>query len=142
MTPPEHYVGSDLDGFLNSAMQRLNRLTDRQRNQLAEAFRVAMLRARVLFANDAFRKRFSAHQSRSPINRALFEAWSVALAHLSEADFEQLKDRAGLLRERFSDALLEFDEFLSSISASTGDRARVLARFNTVEKIIRGTLNA
>lgn len=142
LTPPAEYGGSDLDGFLNDAMKRLNNASESDRANIAVSFKTAMNRARALFGDDAFRKRFPWKTNRSPINRALFDAWSVPLGRLPEADYLRLLEKAGELRSRFSAELDSNQDFLGSISGSTGDRTRVRLRFETVERIIKETLSA
>lgn len=141
MTPYGQYGNSDLDGFLNAAMKRLNEIPESDRWHIANNFRLSMIRARSLFGNDAFRKRTSAKSTRSLINRALFEAWSVPLANLSESAFGTLLSRSSDLMEMFSRELRDSQAFMSSISVATGTRSRVIERFATVENIIFRALN-
>ncbi len=70
----------DLDTFLNFAMGKLNSLTRGQRLNIKEDFKKAMSASYDIFGRDAFRKRFSISDNRKPLNKALFEAWSVNLA--------------------------------------------------------------
>lgn len=142
LTPYQHYSEGNLDGFLNEAMKRLNHLEENERNILYARFKIAMDRAHALFGNDAFRKRFSPNASRTPINRALFEAWSVPLSDISENDFITLASKVDLLNSTFQENLNTNQPFLSSISISTGSRARVVERFSTIEKIIKEVLSA
>jgi hypothetical protein len=142
ITPPSEYGGSDLDGFLNEAMKRLNSASEKERMRISDAFKVSMIRAQALFGNDAFRKRFPSSTSRSPINRALFEAWSVPLAKLPEDRYRQLLLKSAQLKSAFATELSGNPEFLASISVSTGDRTRVRERFTVVERIIKEILGA
>lgn len=142
LTRPESYYGGDLDGFLNEAMKRLNRMSEQERLDLKSSFLASMQRADEIFGSDAFRKRYSATSPRTPINRALFEAWSVCLAKLDSADFLRLKEKSTDLKENFSIELIDNYEFERSISVATGSRAKVLLRFGTVEKLIQEAINA
>lgn len=141
LTPYAQYGSSDLDGFLNTAMKKLNEISDSDRWHIDVDFRTAMIRARALFGNDAFRKRTSVKNTRSLINRALFEAWSVPLANISENSFHKLLYRSSLLVDMFSEELRNSQTFMSSISVATGTRSRVVERFSTVEKLIYRALN-
>jgi hypothetical protein len=142
ITPPEHYVGSDLDGFLNEAMKALNKMAAGERQTLQNRFKTAMVRAETLFGNDAFRKRYVQNASRTPINRALFEAWSVCLAELTDEEFDELAIKQEYVKAVFMDELMDNYEFERSVSAATGGRARVVLRFSTVRRIIRSALDA
>jgi len=140
LTPPENYVGSDLDGFLNEAMKNLNQKSLKDLRQVEAAFDSAMSRAREIFGDDAFRKRLDQYASRSPINRALFEAWSVNLARLSDGEFDVLKDHSSHLRNAFYNKLSASPYFLASISVATGSRARLVERFSTIQDLIEGVI--
>jgi len=140
LTRYDKYVGSDLDGFLNNAMGSLNLLSECDLLKISLAFKTSMTRARALFGNDAFRKRTNPHHGRSLINRALFEAWSVPLARLSEERYENILEHAAELQERFASELRTSQQFMNSISVATGTRSRVIFRFKTIEEIILDTL--
>ena len=98
LQPLNAYKG-DLDAFLVKAMDSLNKdVSEEQWALLSADFRRAMRLATALFGAEAFRKppkkRRSRHRDaladelglvderRSPINKPLFESWSVNLAHL------------------------------------------------------------
>ena len=135
------YAESDLDGFLNKAMKQLNSLDLDQKKQLEQVFDDAMFRAYAIFGDDAFRKRFSIEDARSPVNRALFESWSVALAKLNHEQFEHLELNKFNLRLKFLDRMNYDEGFLSSISVATGSKSKVYKRFSTIEEIISECLN-
>jgi len=68
-------------------------------NHLEKIFELAMIRAHKLFGVHAFRKSYG-DKRRTPINKALFEVWSVLLSQLSEESFsELLKNKTGLFNE-------------------------------------------
>jgi hypothetical protein len=142
ITPYQNYNAGDLDGFLNDAMKKLNSLTDEECQALRAAFSNAMNRAFAIFGRDAFRKRYDPIAARNRVNRALFEAWSVALAMLDENEAKMSISQADEIRLSFTSVLLRDAEFNTSISVGTGARATVLKRFSAVEKIIRDAIDA
>jgi len=91
----------DFDSFLNKAMADINKMTDEERARLRDQFERTMLMARDLFGNDAFRKRYSESGPRQPINKPLFESWSVNRLRLTDEQVHTLKNRMSLLREKF-----------------------------------------
>ena len=78
---------------------------------------------------------------RSPVSKALFEVWSVNLDKLNDEQIKLLTDRRARLLKTFAE-LMDDNEFMNSISYSTGDSKRVHYRFRKVEEIIKETLSA
>jgi hypothetical protein len=134
------YRTSDLDTFLNEAMASLNQMSSEKRTELAGRFRRVMVAARDIFEKEAFRKRYSPDASRSPINKALFEAWSVNLDRLSDADLEQLKLQRAVLMDRFV-ALMNKQDFSDAVSYATGDSRKVTLRFERIQQLIQEVLS-
>ncbi|MFI0235195.1 DUF262 domain-containing protein [Streptomyces sp. NPDC016845] len=118
-----------MDPFLQRTTTLLDSVDepDSRIQELMSAFRTAMTNARLVFGDQAFRKWPLESTGRNPINRALFEAWSITLAKYETAD---LKRR----REAIVDAarfLMTNDyQYLEAITSSTGDVRRVMLRFD------------
>lgn len=138
MTPYAQYE-KDLDSFLNKSMAAINKLPDRDVEQLRNLFRRAMVAAYDIFGKDAFRKRFKPAAPRSPINKALFESWSVNLSKLSDAQIQLLQARKTALQNAFI-KLMHDPAFHSAISQGTGDIGKVKLRFSTIEQLIQEVL--
>ena len=139
--PWERYAANDLDGYLGTAMKRVNAMDEAAREVLAGDFMRAMRGAYRIFKTYAFRKRYYREEGRRRINKALFEAWSVGLARLKDEDVELLvKNRERIIDESIS--LMNDADFDASISASTGDPARVRKRFQTTQELIERCLHA
>lgn len=134
------YDRGDLDAYLSEAMKRLNGLTDELRGDLAHSFANAMNVAFQIFSDDAFRKRYRAADSRKPVSKALFEAWSVNIAGLDQEQQARLIDRAPKVRQLFMDLMVEDRGFEVSISSSTGSVQRVHKRFEAIRAIIFAAL--
>ncbi len=141
ITPYRDYRGKGMDDFLNRHMAILSdpRSAD-VRRQLTARFRRAMTTALALFDPHTFRKNVSDRQARSPINKALFEAWSVTLGHCSAEECAQLVDRRASVVDLARKALNENSAFETAITQGTGDTRKVHLRFETVETIIREVL--
>ena len=92
--------------------------------------------AAAIFGDDAFRKRTNAEERRKPVNRALLEAWSVALARCSLEDITRLIKNRKRLQKKFMTLLNDDWEFYGSVSTSTGAPQRVKKRFGVIEAII------
>jgi hypothetical protein len=140
ITPWEDYKANDLDGFLSDAMKRLNQMSEADRNRLAVDFRRSMRAAHAIFDQDAFRKRYREEAQRNPISKALFEAWSVALARCADDELVRLIEIRDQVKLDFI-ALMNSDRsFDVSISYSTGVPQRVDKRFRAIDDLVRNAL--
>lgn len=130
------YERGDLDAYLSEAMKQVNALTDERRAELAQHFANAMNVAFQIFGTDAFRKRYRPEDTRKPVSKALFEAWSVNIAGLDYDQQVRLTERASVVRKLFMELMTEDRDFEVSISSSTGSVQRVRKRFEAVREII------
>jgi hypothetical protein len=135
MRPYSQYSENDLNQFLLDAMKSINGLPDEDLAEHERAFEKAMRAARTIFGNDAFRKRFSPKQGRSPVNKALFEVVSVGLAALSDDELEHLATKAESVRNELMSLMNLSSEFVTSISVATGTPRRVKLRFDEMKKV-------
>ncbi len=83
--PWEDYSANDLDGYLGTAMRKINRMSSDDRDTLTMDFKKAMSSAFDIFEHNAFRK---PKPHRGPISKALFETWGVGLARCSRKKFK------------------------------------------------------
>lgn len=139
--PPDTYDRGDFDAFLNAGMHYLNTqpalLEDLQRRFLR-----AMQAAERLFGNDAFRKRYSRDATRFPVNKALFESWSVNLDACSDEELKILEQKKDTLKEAFMRLMREDSDFEKAVTQGTGAISRVKCRFGELHKLIREVLDA
>jgi hypothetical protein len=139
LIPYTEYKAGDLDGFLNAAMEKLNDLADDSLQAMQHQFVRTMMVSRAIFGNDAFRKRYDPSAARLPVNKALFETWSVNLGARSTAEQEILVKRKEKLTKGFIN-LMQDRSFDSAISQGTGDFAKVVLRFQSIRRLIEGVL--
>lgn len=140
ITPPSQYKTDDFDGFLNAAMANINNMSENKLLDLKNRFPRAMRSAKQIFGSDAFRKRYYPHEPRHPVNKALFESWSVNLDALDDAELDMLIKRKQNLQERFMLLMRKDAEFGQAISQGTGSIKRVGKRFEAVGNIIQEVL--
>lgn len=132
---------SDLDGFLNTALDTLNDSNNKIDFETVEIdFEKAMKAAMNIFQGDAFRKRYNWNDKRKPINKALFEVWSVLLSKLNTNEISLLINRSQSLKEKFIHLLNSDEDFNKAITSGTGDKYRVRKRFTEINKIIQSTI--
>ncbi|MGB3402080.1 MAG: DUF262 domain-containing protein [Microcoleaceae cyanobacterium] len=139
LTPYQDYPAKKgRDYFLNEAMDKINKLDSKKEQEIEDKFKMAMKVAMDIFGDDAFRKLSKKSKRKYPINKALFEAWSVTLSQLSYQEIEILKQRKEILKNTFIEYLDKDKEFLDSVSQAAN---KVNHRFVTIEKIIQETLS-
>ena len=134
--PWENYADNNLDGYLGMTMDKLNEMSDGERQSIAEQFAKAMRAAYGMFGNDAFRKRNNLGDSRRPISKALFESWSVQLARCSSEEISLLIQKRKRVRRAFISLMNNSTEFDRAISYSTGTPARVRLRFRAIKELV------
>ncbi|MCL1939473.1 MAG: DUF262 domain-containing protein [Desulfovibrionaceae bacterium] len=140
LTSPDAYK-DDYDTFINAGMEKANLLMPKQLEAICENFLRVMRYIPDIFGSDAFRKRYRREGGRYPVNKALFETWTVNLGSLSEQDMEVLISRKETLKDAFI-ALMNNRDFENSVSQGTGSVARVQLRYAAIQKIIKETLHA
>ena len=135
---PEKYETNNLNGFLSTTMECINKMHPEQRDACKREFKKAMRAAYEIFGIDAFRKRTSNEDNRRPVSRALFEVWSVQLARYSQDQIDEIVKHKPVIRDRFMDLMRKDREFDKAISYSTGSPQRVQKRFKAIEQLIEG----
>jgi hypothetical protein len=128
----------DLDTYMSKAMASVNGLSSSQMANIKDAFNKSMVLNMEIFGKHAFRKFENINDGRSPINKALFDAFSVAFAKLSESDSLTLKSN----RDEFLAAFISLlyadkdNAFFWAITSSTSDKYRVQYRHQKVQELI------
>lgn len=140
LTSYEEY-DSDLDSFLNAALEKVYELTPVVRDQVFNSFDRAMTAAFEIFRDDAFRKRYDPSDKRKPINKALFEVWSVLLSKLSQSELQRLVQNRQVVLAKFSLLLNVDNDFNASNSTGTGDKSKVRRRFGEISEIIKSVIH-
>lgn len=139
LVPYIKYKSKEFDSFLNDCMVSMNAMPDHEMEQLKERFIKAMVVAYAIFGTDAFRKRYKREAARNPINKALFESWSVNLSQLNDEQIHILTERKNMLQERFID-LMNTRDFNEAISQGTGNIKKVQNRFRSIQQLIEEVL--
>lgn len=137
LTSYKNYKDETRDSFLNKALFKANRLSDEGLKDIESTFKKTMVDAFELFGENAFRKMSNKTTKKYPVNKSLFEAWSVNLSCLSEQEIEILKSKKKELIDKFINCVDNDNEFLVSISQAAN---KVEYRFSTIERIIQEVL--
>ncbi|NER33535.1 MAG: DUF262 domain-containing protein [Oscillatoria sp. SIO1A7] len=139
LTPYQDYKAKRMDFFLNDAMAQIDLMSESELEKLEHKFKQVMIVAYDLFGQDAFRKP-NLNQRRSPINKALFEVWSVNIAVLKQEEINIIKTKKTQLAEKLSRLMEDDAKFNSSVSERTSNVSRVKYRFSKIEEIIKEVL--
>lgn len=130
---------SDLDAFLNDSMASLKNKKKSDLLKIEEDFKISLRACMKIFKNRAFRK--SQTGKRGPLNKALFEIFSVTLSRLTPPQIDFLVKKEKRIQTELALLLKKDKDFERSISTSTDNRKKVIKRFDEVQKIISRVLN-
>ena len=137
----------DLDTFMSRAMADVKKMTEAEKEKCKEDFVNSMKLNKDVFGKYAFRRREKSKEGgkekRKPLNKALFDVFSVVFAKLNEEERRMLKTKSKQISDGLID-LLEKDkdyEFFTAITSSTSDKGRVLTRFSKIETLVNTLLN-
>ncbi|MEH2123369.1 DUF262 domain-containing protein [Nostoc sp.] len=133
----KEYQEETRDSFLSKALSKINSLSNEEIIKIEENFKKAMIAAFDVFNNNAFRKISNKNKRKFPLNKSLFEVWSVNLGRLNIENIQILKDRKRKLIDTFIRYVDNDADFLVSISQV---KNKIEHRFETVEKIIQEVL--
>ncbi len=141
MVRPVSEYKPDLDSYLNSMLAVLKSLSENERTQIKINFIEAMKLARDIFGENTFRKISKYDNKKKPINKALFEVWSVSFARLSNSERTELRNKKEFLYNYFVELIDSNDgQFVYSISTATGNKTNVFNRYSAIDQIIKKTL--
>jgi hypothetical protein len=140
LNDPNEYV-PDLDSYLNKTMAQINDLSVQKTEKVKKDFDSAMKLSRDIFKEWAFRKADQYPKRRKPINKALFEVWSVNLAKLNDDQKSKLMRTKKTLMTRFVKIMKEDEKFNRVITSGTGGKFEVTERFNRIKQLINEVLD-
>ena len=135
------YKSKDFDNFLNTAMTTINNMQENNRMKLEDSFVRSLNASSDIFGIYAFRKQYRKNAGRNPINKALFETWTVNLNNLDDVQLKELKGKKEALVNGFIELMNSNSGFDDAISQGTGNVAKVDLRFSEISKLIQGVLS-
>ncbi|MEH2114999.1 DUF262 domain-containing protein [Nostoc sp.] len=124
--------------ILDQTMAYINFMSEEEIKTITNNFLILMNLACDVFGRDAFRK-IKEGAKRYPINKSLFEAWSVNLYKLNNLEVKMIKERKEIIKQKIID-LTNKGKFDTPIYRSTGTIKTVLDRLNEIEEIIKAVL--
>lgn len=135
----EAYSGGDMDGFLADALQKMNKMSEKDLIALRDGLNKSLKINRKLFGRHAFRKSLAdGHRNvaRSLLNISLFEVSAVIFSRISEQSLEN--DRQVIV-DTFRRLVDEHKghNFYDYISYSTNSTIQVQGRFSLAEAALK-----
>ena len=128
----------ELRNILNESKRadfKLPKIQFTEIDAIKEFFFRAMNRAFDIFKEHAFRKTLPSANRRSPINKGLFEVWSVILGEMDEADFLQLQGKKQRLFDELRN-LHDEEDFYRSISTGSHKPYYVRLRYEKLRQCV------
>jgi len=130
----------DLDSYMYNKMKMIKDISEDSLNEIKHNFTESMKLAKNIFDKHAFRKVFKIDDPRHPINKALFEVWSVTLSKLSDSERNKISKHKELLFDYFIELLKNDEKFIVAISSSTADKTRIEERYYKINELIQKVL--
>ncbi|MGZ0079747.1 DUF262 domain-containing protein [Methylomonas sp. BW4-1] len=126
---------NELDKFLLHAMDKFNGLSDSELKKIERDFVESLKKVRAVFGRYAFRKFTQRNGRRSPLNKALFEVWTVSVRNYTQDQLILNKDR---IIDGFIELISSWDNsFSRSISSGTSSSWAVITRFGAIDKLLK-----
>ena len=133
----DKYEGN-MDEFLAATLTKMNQAPSLALVQLSRMFKISLRNNFTVFGEHAFRKHGPDAKRRGILNASLWDILSVGLTKFST---EEVERHSGTLRERFF-ALMENEEFISSITYGPNARNQVQNRFRIMEEALTEVFDA
>ncbi|MCC3530520.1 MAG: DUF262 domain-containing protein [Microcoleus sp. PH2017_22_RUC_O_B] len=137
LTSYKDYQNDKRNSFLSRTLAKVNSLPEERLTVIENDFKKSMLAAFEIFDKNAFRKISQNQKKMYPINKALFEGWSVNLSQLSNEQIQLLKQHKQKLVEKFTYCVDNDEIFQRSISQAAD---KIEYRFMIIEQIIQEVL--
>lgn len=128
--------------FLDEMLDKLDGASERQLNEYAASFHIAISRCWEIFEDCAFEKSIDgSHSKRRRKNSTLFEVWMNALSRIAEDEMQILASNRDALIQKHLDCMANNNDYFKSITYSTQKKEHYRIRRDTVMKLIQEVLN-
>ncbi len=135
----DDYEGN-LDVWLNNTMKKLYTINDNELSNIQKQFEASIITTKYALGKHAFRKYFKKEQRKYPLNKSLFEIWTVIVARLSEGERSFLRKNRVKLKEAILILMNSDQTFVKSITSSTSNTNKVKYRFSAIQNLIQNFL--
>lgn len=128
----------DMSNFVEQAMRKINKMSDEEILELHKDFDRVMQLSHGFFGERNFRVPFPEKTTRGRINIAVLE--SVGYFFSQQTDAFLYQNQATIIKN--FDRLLKTPNYLDAVQQSTGDKKRVIERFDSAQKILGDVTDA
>ena len=128
----KEYKGN-IDSFLIKAMKKVNNYNEADLEKIRNNFKRIMIYCKKIFGRYAFRK-YSQEYRRGPINKAIFEMWSVIFNKLEENEMELLLANKEKFLEDFQKLQSDKD---FAVVLKAGDQYSMAKRMSMAADLVR-----
>ncbi len=132
----------NITSFLDAMNMRLEKLTKLELEEYREIFYRAIQRCYDLFGSDAFEKKTSTAGSCVKKNSSLFEVWTVAMAKVSQEQFDVLLANKDIVKEKHQKMIEEDNQYVNSITYSTQKISHFRYRHEAVNRLLQEVYDA
>lgn len=124
----------NIDDFLIKAMKKVNdHYNDEDIERIKKSFERVMIYCTKIFGKYAFR-RFNEKGRRGPVNKAVFELWTVCFSELSDEQLAQLEKNKERFFEKYAKLQLD-NAFITDIGS--GSQTAVVRRIELGRKLVK-----
>ena len=128
----KEYKGN-IDSFLIKGLKKANNFSEKDVTRVTVQFVRVMNACKNVFGKYAFRK-YNRNYRRGPINKAIFEIWSICFSELDAGQLEKIEKSKNDFFHRFGE-LLANQEFATALKA--GDPYSFIRRVEMSRKLVR-----
>ncbi|MFR3320506.1 MAG: DUF262 domain-containing protein [Lachnospiraceae bacterium] len=124
----------NIDDFLIKAMKKVNdHYNEEDIERIKKSFERVMIYCTKIFGKYAFR-RFNEKGRRGPVNKAVFELWTVCFSELSDEQLAQLEKNKERFFEKYAKMQLD-NAFITDIGS--GSQTAVIRRIELGRKLVK-----
>ncbi|MBC7569292.1 MAG: DUF262 domain-containing protein [Spirosoma sp.] len=124
-----------MSSFLDKNMEKLGKLTDAERTNLADGLEKALKVSFDWFGRHQFSRSFGHPDYRLLLNGALYEVWTSQIARLSDEQLAKINEQLDNFRNDYR-RLFTSETFDNAVTRATSDYNAVQARFGAVESLL------
>lgn len=123
----------NIDDYLRKALRKVNQYDEKDLLRVEKSFCKVMVYCKSIFGKYAFRK-YNENWRRGPINKALFESWSLIFSELGDNELNILVERREKLLKRFQFELQSVD-YMNALKS--GDQYSVARRIEMTRNVVK-----